>query len=67
VLRRVGFGLIRFCRETTVKEFGVRKASAYGILRTLPQHLVIFALGLMGVVPWFRNKMVVMATKGSLL
>lgn len=67
VLRRVGFGLIRFCRETTIKEFGVRKAAAYGFLRTLPQHLGTFEIGSMGVVPWFRNNMVVPATKDSIL
>ena len=66
VLRRVGFDRIRFYRETTVKEFGVRKATAHGVLRTLPQQIGVFALGMMGAVPWFRNKMVVMATKDSL-
>jgi SAM-dependent methyltransferase len=66
VLRRVGFDHIQFFREVTVKEFGMRKAQAYGILRTLPQYFGVYALGLLGAVPWFRNKMVVMATKGSI-
>lgn len=66
VLRRVGFDEVRFYPERTVKEFGARKATAYGLLRSWPQQVAVSALSAISAIPWFRNKMVVMATKGSL-
>ncbi len=63
VLRRVGFDGIRFYREQTVREFGSRKHAAYGSRNAWPQRVSNLIAGSIGMVPWLRNKMVVMAVK----
>ena len=63
VLRRTGFGAIHFYREQTVREFGKRKVQAYGLAQTWSQRVTTALAPVSGMVPWFRNKMVVMVVK----
>lgn len=63
VLRRTGFDAIRFYREQTVREFGKRKVQAYGLDQTWSQRVTTALARAVGMVPWFRNKMVVTAVK----
>ena len=61
LLERSGFEGIRFYREHTVREFGVQKTTAYGWRRSGVQRAARAVADRMGLIPWFRNKMVVVA------
>jgi 2-polyprenyl-3-methyl-5-hydroxy-6-metoxy-1,4-benzoquinol methylase len=61
LLERNGFADIRFHREHTVPELAVQKTTAYGWRRSMVRRTTRMVAERMGVVPWLRNKMVVMA------
>ena len=61
LLERSGFEDIRFYREHTVREFGVQKTTAYGWRRSVVQRTARTVADRIGLIPWLRNKMVVVA------
>jgi 2-polyprenyl-3-methyl-5-hydroxy-6-metoxy-1,4-benzoquinol methylase len=61
LLERSGFENIRFYREHTVSELAVQKTAAYGWRRSMIRRAARIVAERMGVVPWLRNKMVVVA------